>query len=132
MCSPSLERWVMVDDSPDGVTANALADIFERGSVFADRWPTDVRLALDVPDPLANHLRASLSAGNHVVITGAAGDGKSHLAMRVLDDLNASSFHEVVRGRTLPSDLPPHSIVFLRDVSALTDDDVLAAVLHAQ
>ena len=107
-----------------------LADLFERGSVFADRWPTAVRHRLDVPDPLTVPVRTALKAQRHVVITGAAGDGKSHLAMTALDDLGPIGRHEVTRGQELPP-LPVGTVVFLRDVSALTDEDVLSAVRDA-
>lgn len=113
-----------------GVTDAELADLFERGAVFADRWPTAVRVSLDVADPLAGAVREALHAGSHVVVAGAAGDGKSHLAMTVLDDLGAN-YHEVLRGPEIPDGLPAGTVVFLRDVSALTDEDVLLAVRHA-
>ena len=116
----------------NGVSDRDLADLFERGAVFADRWPAKVRLALDVPDPLTDHIRAALKEGRHVVITGAAGDGKSHLAMTVLDDLAPVTVHELVRGQPLPDGIPPNTVVFLRDVSALTDSEVLEAVHHAR
>lgn len=117
--------------TPDGITDRDLADLFERGAVFADRWPTAVRHRLDVPDPLAGTIRAALKTGRHVFITGAAGDGKSHLAMTVLDDLAPVIVHEVVRGQLLPDGLPKGTVVFFRDVSALTDEDVLTAVRQA-
>lgn len=113
------------------ITDRELADLFEKGAVFADRWPAAVRHRLDVPDPLAGTIRAALKAGQHVVITGAAGDGKSHLAMTVLDDFAPVLVHEVVRGQSLPDGLPEGTVVFFRDVSAMTDADVLASVQHA-
>ena len=122
----------MAEEITIGVTDRDLADLFERGAVFADRWPTAVRHRLDVPDPLAAPVLAALKAGSHVVLTGAAGDGKSHLAMTVLDDLAPMSILEVLRGRALPVYLPAGTVVFLRDVSALTDRDVLAAVRRAK
>ena len=115
----------------NGITDRDLADLFERGAVFADRWPTAVRHRLDVPDLLAGQVRGALRAGRHVVITGAAGDGKSHLAMTVLDDLAPVSVHEVIREQPLPTGLLPGTVVFLRDVSALTDWDVLTAIRQA-
>lgn len=115
----------------NGITDRDLADLFERGAVFADRWPTAVRHRLDVPDLLAGPVRGALRAGRHVVITGAAGDGKSHLAMTVLDDLAPVSVHEVIREQPLPTGLLPGTVVFLRDVSALTDGDVLTAIRQA-
>jgi hypothetical protein len=115
----------------NGITERDLADLFERGAVFADRWPTAVRHRLDVPDPLTEPVRDALKVGRHVIITGAAGDGKSHLAMTVLDDLAPVNVHEVVREQSLPTGLSAGTVVFLRDVSALTDRDVLAAVQHA-
>ena len=121
----------MTAETTNGITNRDLADLFERGAVFADRWPTAVRHRLDVPDPLAGSVRAALKAGRHVVITGAAGDGKSHLAMTVLDDLAPLSVHEVVRGQSLPDGLPERTVVFFRDVSALTDADVLTSIRQA-
>jgi hypothetical protein len=115
----------------NGISDRELADLFERGAVFADKWPTAVRHKLDVPDPLTHPVREALKTGRHVVITGAAGDGKSHLAMTVLDDLAPIAMHEVVRAQSLPTNLPAGTVVFLRDVSALTDDDVLAAIARA-
>jgi hypothetical protein len=120
----------MPEESAIGV--NELASLFERGAIFADRWPTGVRHRLDVPDPLTGPLQTALKAGRHVILTGAAGDGKSHLAMTVLDDLAPVSLHEVIRGRTLPPGLPEGTVLFLRDVSALNDDDVLVAIHRAK
>lgn len=109
-----------------------LADIFERGAVFADRWPTAVRIQLDVANPLTEAVRDALLARRHVVLAGAAGDGKSHLAMSVLDDWAPSAYYEVVSGSDLPTGLAPGTVVFVRDVSALTDDDVLSAIAAVQ
>jgi hypothetical protein len=50
--------------------------------------------------------------------------------MTILDDLSPISVHEVLRGQSLPT-LPEGTILFLRDVSALNDDDVLAAISQA-
>jgi hypothetical protein len=120
-----------VATATNGVTNGELADLFERGAVFADRWPTAVRISLDVADPLAGPVRQALIAGHHVVIAGAAGDGKSHLAMTVLDDMVPLTYHEVVRSQPIPAGLPKHAVIFLRDVSALTDEEVLEAVRAA-
>lgn len=109
-----------------------LADMFERGAVFADRWPTAVRVQLDVANPLTEAVRDALLARRHVVVAGAAGDGKSHLAMTVLDDWAPSAYYEVVAGANLPTGLARGTVVFLRDVSALAYDDVLSAIADAQ
>src|SRR5829696_8496694 len=116
----------------NGESVPDLADMFERGAVFADRWPTAVRVQLDVPNLLSDAVREALSARRHVVVAGAAGDGKSHLAMTVLDDWAPSACHEVVSGAALPDGLAPGTVVFLRDVSALTDDDVVGAIRDAK
>jgi hypothetical protein len=121
----------MPEETASEITDRELADLFERGAVFADRWTTAVRHRLDVPDPLTSPVRTALKAGRHIVLTGAAGDGKSHLAMTILDDLSPVSVHEVVRGHPMPPGLPRGTVVFLRDVSALSDEDVLTALRHA-
>ena len=97
---------MMSEPSKSGITDRSLADLFEWGAVFADRWPTAVRHRLDVPDPLADPIRAALKSGRSAVLTGSAGDGKSHLAMTVLDDLSPLNRYEVVRGQPLPPSLP--------------------------
>lgn len=108
-----------------------LADMFERGAVFADRWPTAVRVKLDVANPLTEAVLDALQAHRHVVVAGAAGDGKSHLAMTVLDDWAPSAYYEVVAGANLPKGLAPGTVVFLRDVSALAYEDVVSAIAAA-
>lgn len=121
-----------MSSTPSNVNdGHELADLFERGAVFADRWPTAVRHRLNVPDPLTRPLQEALKGGRHVVITGAAGDGKSHLAMTILDDLWPISVHEVIRAQSPPANLPAGTVLFLRDVSALTDADVLDAIVRA-
>ena len=46
-------------ETTNGITDRDLADLFERGAVFADRWPTAVRHRLDVPDPLTGPVRGA-------------------------------------------------------------------------
>src|SRR4051794_6234700 len=111
-----------------GESVPDLAEMFERGAVFADRWPTAVRVQLDVANPLTEAVRDALLAHRHVVVAGAAGDGKSHLVMTVLDDWAPAAYYEVVTGAELPTGLSRGTVVFLRDVSALAYDDVISAI----
>jgi hypothetical protein len=106
--------------------------LFERGAVYADRFPPHIRDALDVPDSLTEAVAESLSARRSVVISGNAGDGKSHLAQRALDMQPVRSCIDVTASTRLPADLPDGSVVFIRDVSALTNDQTLDAVELAQ
>ena len=69
------------------VPIGALREIFESGSVYADLWPSEIRAALDVSDPLLPIVVEALQHGTSVVLSGNAGDGKSHLAQRALDSL---------------------------------------------
>lgn len=50
-----------MSSTPSNVNdGHELADLFERGAVFADRWPTAVRHRLNVPDPLTRPLQEAL------------------------------------------------------------------------
>src|SRR4051812_3498438 len=113
-------------------TKAELRELFERGAVYADRFPPHVRDALDVPDPLTAVVRDALLAGETVVLSGNAGDGKSHLAQRALDSLPTRSCLEVTAETRDLTTIPRDATMFVRDVSALTDDQALAAVEAAR
>jgi hypothetical protein len=126
----------MPETQPDAARSEAtkaeLRELFERGAVYADRFPPHVRDALDVPDPLTEVVRDALVARETVVLSGNAGDGKSHLAQRALDGLPTRTCVEVTASTRDFTTIPPEATVFVRDVSALTDDQALAAVEAAR
>lgn len=105
--------------------------LFESGDVYADRWTTEIRAALDVADPLLPAVLAALDAGKSVVLSGNAGDGKSHLAQRALDSRTTRRCVEVTKQHPVPGSVQANSIVFVRDASGLSDSDVLAATKTA-
>lgn len=111
-----------------------LRRLFERGTVYADRWTGEIRSRLDVPDPLTEVVAEALGSKRSVVLAGNAGDGKSHLAQRALDQLPTRSCIEVTSDSPCPTPVPPEAIIFIRDASALSDAAVLettAATLSA-
>jgi hypothetical protein len=112
--------------------ARALRELLERGAVYADRFPPAVREALDVPDQLTDVVVQALSRREHVVLSGNAGDGKSHLAQNALDALPSRSCLEVTATQPLPELIPPEAVVFVRDASALSDNEVSHAVNAAR
>lgn len=124
----------LAEETPERAeaTARQLRELFERGAVYADRFPPHVRDALDVPDPLTEVVARTLRGRMSVVISGNAGDGKSHLAQRALDLLPARSCIDVTSTSVLPTDVQPESVVFVRDVSALTDEQTIASVQLAR
>jgi hypothetical protein len=107
-----------------------LESVFESGMVYADKWPVEVREKLNVPDPLAGVVVDSLQASRIVVITGNAGDGKSHLAQVALANLPTRSCHQVRADAAIPPD--DRTIVFIRDASALEDETILGALRQAR
>jgi hypothetical protein len=109
-----------------------LRDLLERGALYADRFPPSLRDALDVPDPLTELVTLALRERKSVIVAGNAGDGKSHLAQRALDALPTRSCVEVTASHPPPDEVPPDTVVFVRDASALTNADVLAAVAVAR
>src|SRR3954466_843733 len=109
-------------------TKAQLRELFERGAVYADRFPPHVRNALDVPDQLTEVVKAALLAERSVVISGNAGDGKSHLAQRALDEIGSRNCVEVTASSGELHAIPGDAVVFLRDVSALTDAQTVQAV----
>lgn len=113
------------------VTRAALRALFESGAVYADRFPPHVRDALDVADELTPVVTAALEQHRTVVISGNAGDGKSHLAQRALDNLPNRTCIDVTKD-TGAFNAPKDAVVFVRDVSALSNDQTLAAVKTAQ
>src|SRR3954452_15297419 len=113
-------------------TKAELRELFERGAVYADRFPPHVRDALDVPDPLTAVVRDALLAHETVVLSGNAGDGKSHLAQRALDSLPSRTCIEITAETRDFSSIPSEATVFVRDVSALTDEQALTAVEAAR
>lgn len=109
----------------------SLSSIFERGVVYADKWPTEVRTALDIADPLTDTIVSGLMARQAVIITGNAGDGKSHLAQQALARLPQRTCLEVTADSTITADTPKDTVIFVRDASALLDDAILRAVRDA-
>jgi hypothetical protein len=112
----------------DQAGRSEIRQIFERGEVFADRWPAEVRAALDVPDELAAVIAEALSSKQSVILAGNAGDGKSHLAQCALDRLSPRSCFEVTRESPAPSLVPKDSVIFIRDASGLSDEEILDTV----
>lgn len=102
-----------------------LSEIFEQGIVYADKWAPDVRLALDVPDPLTDIIANGLRSGRRVVISGNAGDGKSHLAQQALGLLPSRSCLEITVDTDITPDRVAGQVIFVRDASALPD-----SILH--
>lgn len=113
-------------------TRTDLRDLLERGALYADRFPPSLRDALDVADPLTDLVTGALGERKSVVLSGNAGDGKSHLAQRALDALSTRSCIEVTAGHPAGEPVPQDTVVFVRDASALTDAEVLAAVTAAR
>ena len=120
------------DASRSEATRKELRSLFESGAVYADRFPPHVRDALDVPDELTEVVCKALVARQAVVISGNAGDGKSHLAQRALDQMPTRTCVEVTKGTKDFAHIPEDAVVFLRDVSALSDRQALDAVAAAQ
>src|SRR5581483_603392 len=112
-------------------TRAALREMLERGALYADRFPPSLRDALDVPDPLTEPVAAALMERKSVVLSGNAGDGKSHLAQRALDTLPSRSCIQVTSDHPVTEPIPADAVVFVRDASALTNAEVLSAVTAA-
>ncbi|WP_125522519.1 hypothetical protein [Streptomyces sp. WAC 06783] len=107
-----------------GTTATStLTALFKRGEVYADSWPREVRRLLNVADPLVDVVAAALDSGDHVVITGNAGDGKSHLLATALDLCRPR--REAEADSTSPAVLTPDYRVFVRDAASVDDADIL-------
>lgn len=113
-------------------TRAALREMLERGALYADRFPPSLRDALDVADPLTELVSAALLERKSVVLSGNAGDGKSHLAQRALDALPSRSCIQVTSDHPAREPVPDDAVVFVRDASALTNAEVLSAVAAAQ
>jgi hypothetical protein len=112
-------------------TRAALREMLERGALYADRFPPSLRDALDVPDPLTESVAAALAERKSVVLSGNAGDGKSHLAQRALDTVPSRSCIQVTSDHPVREPVPDDAVVFVRDASALTNAEVLSAVAAA-
>lgn len=106
----------------------SLGTIFEQGIVYADKWAPDVRSALDVADPLTSVVADSLQAGTRVLISGNAGDGKSHLAQQALGLLPNRSCLEVKPDTNLDTARVDDQVIFVRDASALPDATLKSVV----
>src|SRR5262245_46105159 len=96
-------------------TKAGLRSLLERGARYGDRFPTSLRAALDVPDPLTDLVTGALANRKSVVLSGNAGDGKSHLAQRALDSLPSRSCIEVTASHPAPEPVPSDAVVFVRD-----------------
>jgi len=70
--------------SSQDATRADLRNLLERGALYADRFPPSLRDALDVPDPLTGLVIQALVERKSVVLSGNAGDGKSHLALSLI------------------------------------------------
>jgi hypothetical protein len=109
-----------------------LSSVFERGVVYADKWAPDVREALDIADPLTEKIVAALQGRQIVLISGNAGDGKSHLAQQALARLPNRTCLEVSNGTRIGAEVPAETVVFVRDASALLDEAIINAVNDAR
>ncbi|MEO3747134.1 hypothetical protein [Plantactinospora sp. B5E13] len=108
---------------PTNETPEALTALFRRGEIYADSWPDEVRRRLNVEDPLADLLTTALDSSRHVVLTGNAGDGKSHLAvtaMAAAKRKNTLEPESAVVPRVRAGDR-----VFIRDAAAVSDEAIL-------
>ncbi|WP_433267186.1 hypothetical protein ACQPWR_05525 [Micromonospora vinacea] len=114
------------------VSRKDLRSIFEGGAVYADRWSPEVRAALDVSDVLADTVMKALQDGKSVVLSGNAGDGKSHLAQRALDQFPSRRCLEITEHHALPDVVPGDALIFIRDASGLSDARVLNTVNRAR
>jgi hypothetical protein len=110
----------------------SLSSVFERGVVYADKWTPDVREALDIADPLTDKIVKALQDRRIVIISGNAGDGKSHLAQQALSRLPNRTCIEVTNDTQLGAETPPEAVLFVRDASALLDEAIINAVNEAQ
>lgn len=126
----------MAEPHPEGRSRSEasraeLRALFESGAVYADRFPPHVRDALDVADELTPVVSQALSRRETVVIAGNAGDGKSHLAQRALDQLPTRTCVDVTRDTATNFVVQQDAVVFIRDVSGLSDEQSLVAVRQA-
>lgn len=108
-----------------------LRELLEGGEVYADRISAEARRALHVPDPLEAPVAQALSSGRSVLLTGNAGDGKSHLAQTVLAGCDRPVV-ALTQQRPQAHALTAADVLFIRDASALTDEEVSAGVAAAQ
>lgn len=121
----------MVEET-EAASRSDLRQLFEQGAVYADRWTSEVRTALDVRDPLAEVVASALAARKSVILAGNAGDGKSHLAQVALDRMSTRSCFEVTQQTPAPDPVPADALLFIRDASSLSDDAVLSAAAAAR
>ncbi|MET9091370.1 hypothetical protein ABZX72_04710 [Streptomyces cyaneofuscatus] len=101
-----------------------LATLFRRGEVYADSWSVEVRRQLNVEDTLVGLVTQALNDGRHVVITGNAGDGKSHLLSMALDA--SAPKPSIEADDRSPAALTPGDRLFIRDAATLDDAAILA------
>jgi hypothetical protein len=127
-----------MDSSPSNTSPNTdpvLRTVFRQGDVYADRWSENVRDLLHIVEPVESDIKTALEAGRSVVISGNAGDGKSHLALRVLKECDSGR----VKPWEDPSDTPPNvnagDLLFVPDASRFEFDElakVVESVIEAQ
>lgn len=120
----------MTERSEVGTTE--LRALFESGAVYADRWTPQIRAALDVADPLTTAVVEALNQGRSVVLSGNAGDGKSHLAQRALDQVIPRRCLEVTASQPIPRPVSAGSLIFIRDASGLSDEQVIESIAAAK
>jgi hypothetical protein len=115
--------------SSQPVAEPALAEIFRRGDVYADRWSSDVRKALHISDALEGRVRDGLLGGAHVVICGNAGDGKSHLALVAREHAVGDGRRDLIQWKPdepLP-EVPRGAVLYVPDASQFDYDELLRA-----
>lgn len=109
-----------MDSSPSSTAPAAdpnLTAVFRRGDVYADRWSEEVRELLHIPDPAEGDVKKALDEGRSVVISGNAGDGKSHLALRVLKGLTDRKIHSWEDPANDPPKIGSATLLFVPDAS---------------
>src|SRR2546423_13832025 len=100
----------MSSEESQGSAKLDLRALLQQGALYADRWPAAIRTALDVHDPLVEVVAGALRDRRSVVISGNAGDGKSHLAQRALDAMGTRNVVEVSSSNPAPEIVPAGAV----------------------
>jgi len=90
-----------------GVSLEFLQKLYRDTSAYSDRLSANQRGAIDISTPLGDYVRETVRQGHSVILTGNAGDGKTHILSTLSEDLLRLGAHIILDA----SAIPPEQIV---------------------
>lgn len=85
-----------------GVSVELLQKLYRDTSAYSDRLQPHQREAIHIKTRLEDFVRDRLQAGYSVILTGNAGDGKTHILSRLVDTVSSTGARVILDASTIP------------------------------